>query len=144
MPRTSNSYKKISAQKRNETALQAAFNVKVPILFARVEACLGNAQFRLIVANGSTVNGTPLGLFTRATMPINPGQIVILEEAPKDKIHLIVGRIDDRNIAQKLVDLGRLPANLLGIEKDQEEAFEFEAEADSESKGDEEVDINAI
>ena len=113
MPRTSNSYKKISAQKRNETALQAAFNVKVPILFARVEACLGNAQFRLVTANGSTVNGTPLGLFTRATMPINPGQIV-------------------------------LSAGLLGVEKDQEDAFEFEAEADSESKGDEEVDINAI
>ena len=141
MPRTSNSYKKISAQKRNETALQAAFNVKVPILFARVEACLGNAQFRLIVANGSTVNGTPLGLFTRATMPINPGQIVILEEAPKDKIHLIVGRIDDRKTAQKLVDLGRLPANLLGAEKDQEDAFEFDAEPEAK---DDEVDINAI
>ena len=142
MPRTSNSYKKISAQKRNETALQAAFNVKVPILFARVDACLGNAQFRLIIANGSTVNGTPLGLFTRATMPITPGQIVILEEAPKDKIHLIVGRIDDRKIAQKLVELGRLPANLLGVEKNQEDAFEFEAEP--EGKDDEEVDISAI
>ena len=142
MPRTSNSYKKISAQKRNETALQAAFNVKVPILFARVDACLGNAQFRLIVANGSTVNGTPLGLFTRATMPITPGQIVILEEAPKDKIHLIVGRIDDRKTAQKLVELGRLPANLLGVEKNQEDAFEFEAEP--EAKDDEEVDISAI
>jgi len=142
MPRTSNSYKKISAQKRNETALQAAFNVKVPILFARVEACLGNAQFRLIVANGSTVNGTPLGLFTRATMPINPGQIVILEEAPKDKIHLIVGRIDDRKTAQKLVDLGRLPANLLGIEKDQEDAFEFETDANADP--DEEVNIDAV
>jgi hypothetical protein len=73
-------------------------------------------------------------------MPITPGQIVILEDAPKDKIHLIVGRIDDRKTAQKLVDLGRLPASLLGAEKDQEDAFEFDAEVNP----DEEVDINAI
>lgn len=81
------------------------------LAFYSVQKCLGNAFFSLRNAKGEDIRGTPRGLFTRGTMHISVGQIVVAEG---DKRGLeIVGVINERSVAESLVKAGSMPREVL-------------------------------
>ena len=79
--------------------------------FYSVQKCLGNAYFSLRNAKGEDIRGTPRGLFTKGTMKISVGQIVVAEG---DRLGLeIVGVINERSTAETLVKSGSMPREVL-------------------------------
>jgi hypothetical protein len=94
-------------------------------LFGAVTKQLGNGGFEItlrkagIKGQRTTVQATPRGLFGRGVMRIAVGHVVLLAgELSSSGIQRpleIVGRLDSRAEIQELVDLGHLPAEVLGI-----------------------------
>jgi hypothetical protein len=94
-------------------------------LFGAVTKQLGNGGFEItlrkagIKGQRTTVQATPRGLFGRGVMRIAVGHVVLLAgELNSSGIQRpleIVGRLDSRAEIQELVDLGHLPAEVLGI-----------------------------
>jgi len=103
--------KAASAIYQNQKQIKAAL-AGVEMTFAAVEKSLGSAQFLLKLSNNKSAKGTPRGLFTRGTIAISPGQIVIIEGDIKNGFE-IVGRIDQMSDAQKLVRLGLMSSDIL-------------------------------
>lgn len=135
------SKKAISALRANTIAMEEAFtNKNKNIVFARVEACLGNSQFRLKMTDGSEGRGTPLGKFTFATLRIAPGHIVMCESGKG--VLTIIGRFDNRKDINKLVKNKVIPRSFLTGDEEGacfEDGFEFE-EFDEDNEDDEDSD----
>jgi translation initiation factor IF-1 len=103
---TKPSKKAIAALRANTIAKDEAFTRK-DVVLASVEACLGNAQFRLKMTDGSEGRGTPLGKFTFGTLRIAPGHVVICE--PGKGVLTIVGRFDSHKDINRLVKEKLIP-----------------------------------
>ncbi len=117
MPKCANIKKSAAALYQNQKQIRSASSGTV---FAAVSKGLGRAQFQLVLTGGKKVVGTPRGLFTKGTMRISVGQVVIVEglqrpdgdrraELPWE----IVARIDNDSEAKQLVKAGHLPADVL-------------------------------
>lgn len=120
------SKKAVAALRANADAIEQAFSGS-KVVFARVEACFGNAQFRLKMADGSEGRGTPLGKFTFATLRIAPGQVVICE--PGKGVLTIIGRFDRHKDLNRLLKDKLIPRSFVTGDAEGacfEDAFEFE------------------
>jgi hypothetical protein len=94
-------------------------------LFGAVTKQLGNGGFEITLRKAgtkgqrTTVQATPRGLFGKGVMRIAVGHVVLLAgELSSSGIQRpleIVGRLDSRAEIQELVDMGHLPAEVLGI-----------------------------
>jgi hypothetical protein len=134
---TQPSKKSIAAFRANCIAMDEAFTRK-DIVFGLVEACLGNAQFRLKMSDGSEGRGAPLGKFTFGTLRIAPGHVVICEAGKG--VLTIIGRFDSRKDVGKLIDKKLVPRSFLTGDVQGacfEDGFEFE---EQENQNDEDDD----
>lgn len=125
-----------SALRSNIEAIQRAFEGK-DVILARVDACLGNAQFRLKYTDGKEGRGTPLGKYTFSTLRIAPGQFVICDPGKLESVLTIVGRFDRRKDVNELVKLNRIPKAMLNGDNDTpcfEDGFEFEDQEEDEDE----------
>jgi hypothetical protein len=123
MPKRTNMKKAAAAATQNWAAIKAA--KESGGLFGAVTKQLGNGGFEITLrkagAKGqrTTVQATPRGLFGKGVMRIAVGHVVLLAgELSSSGIQRpleIVGRLDSRAEIQELVDLGHLPAEVLGI-----------------------------
>lgn len=123
MTKHTNMKKAAAAATQNWAAIQAA--KKTGGLFGAVTRQLGNGGFEVTLrkagAKGqrTTVQATPRGLFGKGVMRIAVGHVVLLAgELSTSSIQRpleIVGRLDSRAEIQELVDMGHLPAEVLGI-----------------------------
>ena len=123
MTKHTNMKKAAAAATQNWAAIQAA--KKTGGLFGAVTRQLGNGGFEVTLrkagAKGqrTTVQATPRGLFGKGVMRIAVGHVVLLAgELSSNGIQRpleIVGRLDSRAEIQELVDMGHLPAEVLGI-----------------------------
>jgi hypothetical protein len=104
--------KTASAQNQCARAIQSAARGAVGLQFYSVQKATGNGFFTLRDAEGAEVRATPRGLFTRGTMRISVGQIVVAEGNARIGLE-IVGVIQERREAQALVDDGVLPRAIL-------------------------------
>ena len=111
MPKSMNIKKAASALNQNQKQIAAALK-GAEVEYAAVEKSLGRAQFLLKLTNHKTGMGTPRGLFTSGTMRISPGQIVIVQGSVKAGFE-IVACINELKIAEKLVKMGNMPADIL-------------------------------
>jgi translation initiation factor IF-1 len=122
------SKKAVAALRANADAIEQAFS-RTNLVFARVDACLGNSQFRLKMVDGSEGRGTPLGKFTFATLRIAPGQVVICE--PGKGVLTIIGRFDRHRDVNRLVKDKLIPRSFMTGDTEGacfEDGFEFEDE----------------
>jgi hypothetical protein len=123
MPKRTNMKKAAAAATQNWAAIKAA--KESGGLFGAVTKQLGNGGFEITLrkagAKGqrTTVQATPRGLFGKGVMRIAVGHVVLLAgELSSSGIQRpleIVGRLDSRAEIQELVDMGHLPAEVLGI-----------------------------
>ena len=119
MPKTKNVKKAAAATAKSSRAvLKASGDV-----FMSVQSTKGDGYFRVRMADGIELTGTPRGLFTSGSMRISVGQIVVLEGVPADiKFcrgreraipYEIVGVIQERREAEQFVRKGKLPREVL-------------------------------
>lgn len=132
----------------NIEAIERALEGK-DVVLARVDACLGNAQFRLKYTDGKEGRGTPLGKYTFSTLRIAPGQFVVCEPGNRNSILTIVGRFDSRKDVKELVRRKLVPKAMLNGDDDGacfDDGFEFEDEEDEqeEAKEDDEDDRGKV
>jgi len=114
MPRTkskTNVSKTASAMNQSMRAITRAAAGEGMMCFASVHALKGNGYFVLRGADGKEFRGTPRGLFTRGTMRVDVGQIVVAEGSPKLGTE-IVGVIQTKAEAMALVKSGALPREI--------------------------------
>jgi hypothetical protein len=139
---TKPSKKSIAAFRANTIAKDEAFTRK-DVVFGLVEACLGNAQFRLKMSDGSEGRGAPLGKFTFGTLRIAPNHVVICEKGKG--VLTIIGRFDSRKDVAKLIDNKLVPRSFLtgdvqgacfedGFEFEDQEAEQLDEDDDKEEK----------
>lgn len=136
------SKKAVAALRANADAIEQAFSGK-QIVFARVEACLGNSQFRLKMADGSEGRGAPLGKFTFATLRIAPGQVVICE--PGKGVLTIIGRFDRHKDVNRLVKEKLIPRSFMTGDVEGacfEDGFEFEEEEQTADADEDKQDVD--
>lgn len=106
MPKKVNISKKAAAQFQNKKAIQEAVKGKKELTFAVVEKVMGFAIFALKTDTGLSIYGTPRGLFTRSTLPISVGSIVIIhghgtKNAKGEQMMVeIVGRLEKHDIRE--------------------------------------------
>lgn len=122
------SKKKAGALRENEKAITQAL-VTDELLFARVDASLGQGGFRIVMNDGCITTAIPRGLFTSRSLRLTPGDIVILEDASSCKNYRIVGRIE-RKEARHFYQIGKICKHVWETPKDkkeeeEEDAFEF-------------------
>ena len=117
MPKQANVKKSAAAVFQNQKQIK---NASAKTVFAAVAKGLGRAQFQLVLTGGKNVVGTPRGLFTKGTMRISVGQVVIIEGLQRndgdkraDLPWEIVARIDNDSEAKQLVKSGKMPADVL-------------------------------
>ena len=131
--------KNAAAQHQCAKAIERAANGDAGTRFYSVQKALGNAFFLLRDEDGNDFRGTPRGLFTKGTMLVAMGQIVVAEGDAKGLE--IVGVIQKRSDAVALVKSGALSANILSnavaagamtVAVDEEDDL-FETLADEES-----------
>lgn len=132
--------KSAAAQHQCAKAIERAANGESGIKFYSVQKALGNAFFCLRDEKGKDHRGTPRGLFTKGTMLVAVGQIVIAEGDAKGLE--IVGVIQKRSDATTLVKSGAMPREILAnavaagammvVAEDSEDDL-FETLADEES-----------
>jgi translation initiation factor IF-1 len=134
-----------SAKRHNANIIDRIFSNQLdkPLVFGRVEAARGNAQFSVILGSGQKVQATPLGVFTVGSCPIVAGHVVVMEPAQKaDQVHLIVARIDTMKTVKQLIKMGKLTEALFadadGDESKIDDLFDYEVESEGE------IDVNAI
>jgi len=131
--------KNAAAQHQCAKAIERAANGEAGIKFYSVQKALGNAFFSLRDEKDKDFRGTPRGLFTKGTMLIAMGQIVVAEGDAKGLE--IVGVVQKRSDAAALVKSGVLSAKILAnavaagamtVAVDEEDDL-FETLADEES-----------
>uniref|UniRef100_A0A6C0AMH1 S1-like domain-containing protein n=1 Tax=viral metagenome TaxID=1070528 RepID=A0A6C0AMH1_9ZZZZ len=90
--------------------------------FGAVTKRLGNGGFSVQLATDKTVIGTPRGLFTKGSMAINVGQVVIVTGTDRPKGDSrpalpweIVALIDDKATADLFVKKGFMSSDVLGF-----------------------------
>jgi len=111
MPKKMNVSKSAAAQHQCAKAIASAAAGAVGVKFYSVQKALGNAFFLLRDEKNKDIRGTPRGLFTKGTMLISMGQIVV---ATGDEKGLeIVGVIQKRSDATALVKAGAMPREIL-------------------------------
>jgi hypothetical protein len=103
--------KSAAAQHQCAKAIERAANGEAGIQFYSVQKALGNAFFSLRDHEGKDLRGTPRGLFTKGTMLVSVGQIVVAEGDAKGLE--IVGVIQRRSDATALVKAGAMPREIL-------------------------------
>jgi len=103
--------KNAAAQHQCAKAIERAANGEAGIKFYSVQKALGNAFFSLRDEKDKDFRGTPRGLFTKGTMLIAMGQIVVAEGDAKGLE--IVGVVQKRSDAAALVKSGALSAKIL-------------------------------
>lgn len=140
---------KASAETKLAAALEKAYAMKpgdkMDVIFGRVEKNLGFSQFQIVVSKNKTVKGTPLGVFTKKSCPISPGQFVILEPVQREgQIHSIIARLDKKKDVKALTKAGVIPKDIHegGAEGSAlDDLFDYGEEGeDSEEDGAEEED----
>ena len=123
MPKRQNISKAAAAQLQSARAVQKAAAGGNNLVFMSVQSTKGDGYFRVRMADGIELTGTPRGLFTSGSMRISVGQIVVLEGVPADiKFcrgreraipYEIVGVIQERREAEQFVRKGKLPREVL-------------------------------
>ena len=103
--------KSAAAQHQCAKAIERAARGEAGIKFYSVQKALGNAFFCLRDEKGKDYRGTPRGLFTKGTMLVAMGQIVVAEG--DDKGLEIVGVIQKRSDATALIKAGAMPPAVL-------------------------------
>ncbi len=103
--------KSAAAQHQCAKAIQRAADGEPGIQFYSVQKALGNAFFSLRNHEGKDLRGTPRGLFTKGTMLVAVGQIVVAEGDAKGLE--IVGVVQRRSDATALVKAGAMPREIL-------------------------------
>lgn len=118
MPPSKNIKKGAAALFQNSKEIEKA--MKHGATFGAVTKRLGNGGFSVQLGAQKTIQGTPRGLFTKGTMAINLGQIVIVvgsdRPAGDNRPSLpweIVALIDDKSVADELVRKGKMSAEVL-------------------------------
>lgn len=130
MPKKPNVAKAASAQYQNMMALAEAAAGTPGKVYLCVEKALGNRYFRCVQAEGQKVQAEPRKLFTRGTMRISVGSIVVGEEPRKSGgIYEIVGVIQERSEARRLVKAGVLSKAILDLATSAEEGASAQATA---------------
>jgi len=130
MPKKSNVAKASSAQYQNIIALAEAAAGTPGKVYLCVEKALGNRYFLCVLAGGQKVQAEPRKLFTKGTMRISVGSIVVGEEPQtRGGIYEIVGVIQERSEARRLVKAGVLSKAILDHAISAEESTSAQATA---------------
>ena len=130
MPKKSNVAKASSAQYQNIIALAEAAAGTPGKVYLCVEKALGNRYFLCVLAGGQKVQAEPRKLFTKGTMRISVGSIVVGEEPQRrGGIYEIVGVIQERSEARRLVKAGVLSKAILDRAISAEESTSAQATA---------------
>jgi hypothetical protein len=130
MPKKSNVAKASSAQYQNIIALAEAAAGTPGKVYLCVEKALGNRYFLCVLAGGQKVQAEPRKLFTKGTMRISVGSIVVGEEPQtRGGIYEIVGVIQERSEARRLVKAGVLSKAILDHATSAEESTSAQATA---------------
>ena len=130
MPKKSNVAKASSAQYQNIIALAEAAAGTPGKVYLCVEKALGNRYFLCVLAGGQKVQAEPRKLFTKGTMRISVGSIVVGEEPQtRGGIYEIVGVIQERSEARRLVKAGVLSKAILDRATSAEESTSAQATA---------------
>ena len=104
--------KSASAQFQSIKAIKRAASGESGLCFASVLSAKGNGYFTLRDAEGKEMRGTPRGLFTKGTMLISVGQIVVAEGDPRKGVE-IIAVIQEKSQAEDLVARGSMSATVL-------------------------------
>jgi len=104
--------KSASAQFQSIKAIKRAASGESGLCFASVHSAKGNGYFTLRDAEGKEMRGTPRGLFTKGTMLVSVGQIVVAEGDPRKGVE-IIAVIQDKSQAEDLVARGFMSATVL-------------------------------
>jgi translation initiation factor IF-1 len=113
------SKKAISASRQSESNIKKAAEGEDGLTFLSVQSIKGNGYFTLRRADGRDILGTPRGIFTRGSMRISVGQIVVVEGVPEDSTKIkkhpyeIVGVIQERRQADEFIRAGKMPKQIL-------------------------------
>jgi len=130
MPKKSNVARAASAQYQNIIALAEAAAGTPGKVYLCVEKALGNRYFLCVLAGGQKVQAEPRKLFTPRTMRISVGSIVVGEEPQRrGGIYEIVGLIQERSEARRLVKAGVLSKAILDHAISAEESTSAQATA---------------
>jgi hypothetical protein len=130
MPKKSNVAKASSAQYQNIIALAEAAAGTPGKVYLCVEKALGNRYFLCVLAGVQKVQAEPRKLFTKGTMRISVGSIVVGEEPQtRGGIYEIVGVIQERSEARRLVKAGVLSKAILDRATSAEESTSAQATA---------------
>jgi hypothetical protein len=130
MPKKSNVAKASSAQYQNILALAEAAAGTPGKVYLCVEKALGNRYFLCVLAGGQKVQAEPRKLFTKGTMRISVGSIVVGEQPQtRGGIYEIVGVIQERSEARRLVKAGVLSKAILDHATSAEESTSAQATA---------------
>jgi hypothetical protein len=130
MPKKSNVAKASSAQYQNIIALAEAAAGTPGKVYLCVEKALGNRYFLCVLAGGQKVQAEPRKLFTKGTMRISVGSIVVGEQPQtRGGIYEIVGVIQERSEARRLVKAGVLSKAILDRATSAEESTSAQATA---------------
>ena len=116
---TKKNRKSPSAVRQSSQYIKRAAEGDKTLSFLSVQAARGNGYFSLRRADGREILGTPRGLFSRGSMRISVGQIVVVEGIPGDPSKIltcpyeIMGVIQERDLAIELVESGRMSKEVL-------------------------------
>jgi translation initiation factor IF-1 len=108
-----------SASRQSESNIKKAAEGEDGLTFLSVQSIKGNGYFTLRRADGRDILGTPRGVFTRGSMRISVGQIVVVEGVPEDSTKIkkhpyeIVGVIQERRQADEFIRAGKMPKQIL-------------------------------
>jgi hypothetical protein len=142
MAKSKNIAKAASATVQSEQAIRKAIKNAEPGAWMSVQKRLGNGYFTLQDYRGHLCRGTPRGLFTKGTMPISTGQVVVVSGNPAIGVE-IIGVFPELRDAEQLSRSGVIPAEVVraaksyGLEsvKEEEDYFEAMAEEAEEAEG---------
>jgi len=116
---TKKNRKSPSAVRQSSQYIKRAAEGDKTLSFLSVQAVRGNGYFTLRRADGREILGTPRGLFSKGSMRISVGQIVVVEGIPEDTSKIlacpyeIMGVIQERDLAIELVESGRMSKEVL-------------------------------
>ena len=140
MPKSKNIAKVASAKTQSEQAIRKAIKEADPGAWMSVQKRLGNGFFTLQDHRGRLYRGTPRGLFTKGTMPIECGNVVVVSGNPAIGLE-IIGVFMFLRDAEQLSRSGVIPAEVIraaksyGMEEIQEENDFFDAPAEEQQSG---------
>lgn len=120
MPKKPSIKKGAAALYQNSMAIERAW--KHDVVFGAVTKRLGNGAFNVMISDKKSIMATPRGLFTKGSMPIAVGQVVIVVGTDRmegdNRSSLpweIVARLDETTQIKDLIEGGRMPAEILAL-----------------------------